>query len=88
MSVFAGLAVYAERSGVARDPLVWLAPETMTRFLLACTKLEGSSIQTYRAILLRIREALLWLEYGQRPTPRMSARRQRATPYTPPELAR
>ncbi|MFI1101044.1 hypothetical protein [Streptomyces melanogenes] len=88
MLVLSALAVFAERAGIARDPLAWLAPETMTRFLLAQTALKGSSVQTYRAILLRIREALLWLEYGQRPTPRMSATRQRPTPYTPPELAR
>ncbi|MGX7763424.1 hypothetical protein ACWQ06_32760 [Streptomyces angustmyceticus] len=88
MLVLSGLAVYAERVGIARDPLLWLAPETMTRFLLARTNLEGNSVQTYRSILLRIREALLWLEYGQQPTPRMSAKCQRAAPYTPPELAR
>ncbi|WEB42127.1 hypothetical protein MOV08_24630 [Streptomyces yunnanensis] len=88
MPVLSGLAVYAERVGIARDPLAWLAPETMTRFLLALSNLEGNSVQTYRSILLRIREALLWLEYGQQPTPRMSAKSQRATPYTPPELAR
>ncbi|PPA41771.1 hypothetical protein BF14_019980 [Streptomyces griseus] len=88
MLALSGLAMYAERVGIARDPLVWLTPEVMTRYLLARTKLEGSSIQTYRSILLRIREALLWLEYGQQPTPRMSAKRQRAAPYTPPELAR
>ncbi|WP_327379936.1 MULTISPECIES: hypothetical protein [unclassified Streptomyces] len=88
MLALSGLAMYAERVGIARDPLAWLAPEVMTRYLLARTKLEGSSVQTYRSILLRIREALLWLEYGQQPTPRMSAKRQRAAPYTPPELAR
>ncbi|MFB6692986.1 hypothetical protein ACFCX3_20910 [Streptomyces virginiae] len=88
MLVLSALAVYAERAGVARDPLTWLAPEVMTRFLLTRKGLKGSSVQTYRSILLRIREALLWLEYGQQPTPRMSASRERAAPYTPPELAR
>ncbi|MCX5297941.1 hypothetical protein OG898_15845 [Streptomyces sp. NBC_00193] len=88
MLVLSGLAVYAERAGVARDPLAWLAPEVMTRFLLAHKGLKGSSVQTYRSILLRVREALLWLEYGQQPTHRMSASRERAAPYTPPELTR
>lgn len=88
MLVLSRLAMYAERAGVPRDPLAWLTPEIITRFLLAAPGLEGSSIQTYRSILLRIREALLWLEYGQQPTPRMSAKRQPADPYTPPELAR
>lgn len=88
MLALSGLAVHAERTGVARDPLAWLAPDVITRYLLALTKLKGSSVQTYRSILLRIRETLLWLEYGQQPTPRMSAKPQRAAPYTPPDLAR
>jgi integrase len=88
MLVLSGLATFAERTGLARDPLVWLSPETITRYLLTRPALRGSTLQTYRSILLRVREALLWLESGQQPTPKMHAARQRAAPYTPPELAR
>lgn len=61
MLVLSGLATFAERAGIARDPLVWLSPETITRYLLARPALRGSTLQTYRSILLRVREALLWL---------------------------
>ncbi|AJT66526.3 hypothetical protein T261_4889 [Streptomyces lydicus] len=88
MLVLSGLAMFAERVGLARDPLVWLAPETITRYLLTRPALRGSTLQTYRCALLRVREALLWLQSGQQATPKMRASRQRPVPYTPPELAR
>lgn len=88
MLVLSGLATFAERVGVARDPMAWLAPETITRYLLTRPALQGSTLQTYRSILLRVREALLWLEHGQQVTPKMRASRQRPAPYTPPELTR
>lgn len=88
MLVLSGIATFAERVGLARDPMVWLTPETITRYLLARPSLRGSTIQTYRSILLRVREALLWLDSGRKPTPKMRASRQRPAPYTPPELAR
>lgn len=88
MLVLSGLATFAERVGLPRDPLVWLAPETITRYLLTRPALRGSTLQTYRSILLRVREALLWLEHGQQSAPKMRAARQRAAPYTPPEMAR
>jgi integrase len=88
MLVLSGLATFAERAGLARDPLTWLAPETITRYLVTRPGLRGSTLQTYRSILLRVREALLWLETGQQPAPKLRASRQRPAPYTPPELAR
>ncbi|MFD3421288.1 hypothetical protein [Streptomyces decoyicus] len=88
MLALSGIATFAERAGLPRDPLVWLAPGTITRYLLTRPALKGSTLQTYRCILLRVREALLWLQGGQQPTPKMHAARQRAAPYTPAELAR
>ncbi|MEV6568400.1 hypothetical protein [Streptomyces kronopolitis] len=88
MLVLSGLATFAERVGLARDPLVWLAPETITRYLLTRPTLRGSTLQTYRCVLLRVREALLWLQSGQQSKLKMRASRQRPAPYTPPELAR
>ncbi|MEU3712718.1 hypothetical protein [Streptomyces catenulae] len=87
MLVLSGLAAFAERAGLKRDPLVWLASETITRYLLAHPSLRGGTLQMYRSIFLRVREALLWLQSGQQAAPKMQIAR-RSAPYTPPELAR
>lgn len=88
MLVIGRLAVYSERHATARDPLLWLQQETADRFLIAQTGLKPSTIQTYRAVINRVREALLWLEQRQPLAVKMRARKTRQQPYTPAELAR
>lgn len=44
MLVLSGLATFAERAGLARDPLTWLAPETITRYLVICTAVAGEPV--------------------------------------------
>ncbi|MGP3967409.1 hypothetical protein [Streptomyces sp. 6N223] len=83
------LAVWADGSGLPRDPAVWLRTETIDRFVLSgCADKEGSTAQTYATWLRRTREALVWVERGEAPHVRLSSSRDPHPPYERGELAR
>lgn len=88
LRVVAMLAVSAERAGVPRDPAVWLDQATITRCLLTDTSLAPGTIQTYAALLARVRETLVWVERGEAARPHLRADRSRAEPYSTSDLTR
>jgi integrase len=87
MQVLGALAVFAEQQGLERDPLVWLRPDVVNRFIIRLPR-QQSTVQTYRSIINRVREAVLWLEQRQPPDLKLRARKTRPQPYSPTELAR
>ncbi|MGO4459638.1 hypothetical protein AB4039_20420 [Streptomyces sp. M-16] len=89
LHVVGRLAVWADRSGLPRDPGTWLRTETIDAFILAgCTAVEDSTLLTYRTWLRRAREALVWVQRGEAPPARLSSPRTPQPPYGPGELAR
>lgn len=83
------IAVWADRTGLPRDPGLWLRTETIDGFiLLGLAGQEGSSRQTFRTWLRRTREALVWVQRGEAPPVRIAASRLPQPPYEPGELAR
>ncbi|MFJ1797167.1 hypothetical protein [Kitasatospora griseola] len=87
LRVVAALAMSAERAGLPRDPAVWLDRSTITRYLLS-SGLMPSSIQKYASVLARVHEALVWVERGEEPRPRLRADRSRTAPYSVSELTK
>ncbi|MFJ5803793.1 hypothetical protein [Streptomyces decoyicus] len=83
------LAVWADRSGLPREPDVWLRTETIDAFVLSgCVGMDGSTVQTLRARARRVREALVWVQRGEAPPVRLSSPRDPHPPYESGELAR
>ncbi|MFB6502458.1 hypothetical protein ACFYXP_04110 [Streptomyces sp. NPDC002466] len=88
LGVMATLAISAERSGVTRDPAIWLEQANITRCLLTNTGIAPNSTQTYASILARVRETLVWVERGEAARPHLSGDRSRAMPYSTSDLTR
>lgn len=88
LHVTAGLALWAETTGLERDPDAWLRNEVIDAFVLSrAGDIETSSVRTYRTWLLRVRDALAWSERGEAAPVRMHADTSPHQPYTRPELA-
>lgn len=88
LHVTSSLALWAEASGLEREPATWLRNETIDAFVLSRSRtLRASSIRTYRTWLLRVRSALAWSERGEAAPVRLKATPEPYQPYTPVELA-
>ncbi|MFD7018522.1 hypothetical protein [Streptomyces sp. NPDC059928] len=82
------LALWAEATGLERDPDVWLRNDVIDAFVLSrAGDIEASSVRTYRTWLLRVRDALAWSERGEAAPVRMHAAASPHQPYTAGELA-
>jgi integrase len=89
LHVVGRLAVWADGGGLPRDPGVWLRTETIDAFVLSgCAGKDGSTVQTYRSWLRRVREALVWVQRGEAPPARLSSPRNPQPPYESAELSR
>lgn len=89
LHVVGRLAVWADRSGLPRDPGVWMRTETIDAFVVSgCAGMDGSTVQTYRSWLRRVREALVWVQRGEAPPVRLSSPRGPQPPYEQGELRR
>ncbi|MFD7539895.1 hypothetical protein [Streptomyces sp. NPDC059819] len=89
LHVVGRLAVWTDSGGLPRDPGVWLRTETIDAFVLSgCAGLDGSTVQTYRSWLRRVREALVWVERGEAPPARLSSPRDPQPPYEHGGLSR
>ncbi|MFK4270446.1 hypothetical protein [Streptomyces milbemycinicus] len=88
LHVTAALALWAETTGVEREPDAWLRNEVIDAFVLSrAGDIEASSVRTYRTWLLRVRDALAWSERGEAAPARLHATAQSHQPYTSGELA-
>ncbi|WP_059007001.1 hypothetical protein [Streptomyces specialis] len=88
LHVTASLALWAEATGVERDPDAWLRNENIDAFVLSRVgKIEASSVRTYRTWLLRVRDALAWTERGEATPARLHAEPQPQRPYDRGEVA-
>ncbi|GAB2710485.1 hypothetical protein [Kitasatospora kifunensis] len=84
----AGLALWAEASGLPRDPDTWLRGEVIDAFVLSRAGiLAPTSVQTYRTWLRRVRDALAWTDRGEPVPPKLHAPANPHTPYSGEELA-
>ncbi|MFE7561902.1 hypothetical protein [Kitasatospora sp. NPDC057500] len=84
----AGLALWAEESGLPRDPDTWLRGEVIDAFVLSrAAVLAPTSVQTYRAWLRRVRDALAWTDRGEPVPPKLHAPANPHEPYSSDELA-
>ncbi|MFJ3254765.1 hypothetical protein ACIPK9_18125 [Streptomyces sp. NPDC086771] len=89
LHVIGRIAVWADRSGLPRDPGTWLRTETIDAFILSgCVAVKDSTVLTYRTWLRRAREALVWVQRGEAPPARLSSPRTPQPPYGTGELAR
>jgi integrase len=83
MHALARLAAWADAGGLPPEPDVWLRTETIDAFVLA--RVPRSAV-TYRSMLRRLREALVWVRRGEAPPVRMSAPTPRLAPYDIAEM--
>ena len=82
------LALWAEASGLEREPDGWLRNEVIDAFVLSLIGQVGAStIRTYRTWLLRVRDALAFAERGESAPARLHAPPNPHQPYSPAELA-
>ncbi|MFJ2111347.1 hypothetical protein ACIOEX_05410 [Streptomyces sp. NPDC087850] len=89
LHVVGRLAVWAESTGLPRDPGLWMRTETIDAFILRGLKgRPGSTAQTFRTWLRRTREALVWVQRGEAPPIRIAADRRPQPPYELGELNR
>ncbi|NDK29102.1 hypothetical protein FSY75_32575 [Streptomyces sp. TR1341] len=89
LHVIGRIAVWADRSGLPRDPATWLQMETIDAFILSgCGATKDSTVLTYKTWLRRARNALLWVQQGEAPSVRLSSSRTPQPPYEPYEVAR
>ncbi|QKV92953.1 hypothetical protein HUT19_15285 [Streptomyces sp. NA02950] len=89
LHVVGRLAVWADGCGFPPDPDVWMRTETIDAFVLAgCPGMDGSTVQTYRSWLRRVREALVWVQRGEAPPARLSSPRNPQPPYESGEVSR
>ncbi|MFD8478863.1 hypothetical protein [Kitasatospora sp. NPDC059673] len=84
----AGLALWAEASGLPRDPDAWLRGEVIDAFVLSrAGEVAPTAVQTYRTWLRRVRDALAWSDRGEPVPPRLHAPANPHEPYDKAELA-
>ncbi|MFD5086436.1 hypothetical protein ACFWOG_27840 [Kitasatospora sp. NPDC058406] len=84
----AGLALWAEETGLPRDPDTWLRGEVIDAFVLSrAGVLAPTSVQTYRTWLRRVRDALAWTDRGEPVPPKLHAPANPHKPYSSDELA-
>ncbi|MCX5211155.1 hypothetical protein OG689_41945 [Kitasatospora sp. NBC_00240] len=84
----AGLALWAEASGLPRDPDLWLRGEVIDAFVLSRVgSLTPNSVKTYRSWLRRVRDALAWADRGEPVPPKLHAPANPHDPYSKDELA-
>ena len=89
LHVVGRLAMWAESCGMPRDPGMWLRTESIDAFVLSgAGDVCGSTVQTYRSWLRRVREALVWVQRGEAPPARMSSPRSPQPPYVEGDLSR
>ncbi|MFI5868272.1 hypothetical protein [Streptomyces sp. NPDC051546] len=81
------LALWAEATGLERDPSTWLRNEVIDAFVLSRADIKGSSVRTYRTWLLRVRDVLAWSERGEAAPARLHAESNPHQPYSAAELA-
>lgn len=85
------VAVFAEESGLPDDPAVWLLTENIDRFIVSRYRdrhFGPASAETYRTYLRRMREAMVWVDRGEAPSPRLHVPRDPSAPYAGAELAK
>ncbi|WP_327129409.1 hypothetical protein [Streptomyces sp. NBC_01727] len=88
LHVTASLALWAERTGLGREPDLWLRNENIDAFVLSrAGDIGPSSVRTYRTWLLRVRDAIAWSERGEPSPARLHAEPHPHHPYTEAELA-
>jgi hypothetical protein len=88
LHVTASLALWAESTGLEREPDAWLRNENIDAFVLSrAGDIGASSVRTYRTWLLRVRDALAWSERGEAAPARLHAQPQPQQPYARAELA-
>ncbi|ANH95424.1 hypothetical protein A8713_12990 [Streptomyces sp. SAT1] len=82
------IAVWADRSGLPRDPGTWLSFKTIDAFILSGGgAAKDSTMLTCRTWLWRARAALVWVQRGEAPPARLSSPRTLQPPYDAAELA-
>jgi hypothetical protein len=87
LHVTASLALWAERTGLEREPDSWLRNENIDAFVLSrAGEIEAASVRTYRTWLLRVRDALAWSERGEAAPARLHAEPHPQQPYSQGEL--
>ncbi|WP_425834056.1 hypothetical protein [Streptomyces fractus] len=83
------LALWAEATGLEREPDTWLRNEAIDAFVLSLLgEVGASTVRTYRTWLLRVRDALAFSERGEAAPARLHALPNPHQPYTRDELAR
>ena len=88
--VTAGFAAYADEAGLPEDLGVWLRTENIDRFVVSRYRdwhFGPRTAETYRTYLRRMREALVWVDRGEAPSPRLRMPRDPSEPYSGPQLA-
>jgi len=82
------LALWAEASGLEREPNGWLRNEVIDAFVLSLIgEVSTSTVRTYRTWLLRVRDALAFSERGEAAPARLHAPPNPHQPYSRAELA-
>ncbi|MGW8767775.1 hypothetical protein ACWGN5_35415 [Streptomyces sp. NPDC055815] len=88
LHVVGRLALWAEAAGIERTADAWLRNEVIDAFVLSrAGDIAASSVRTYRTWLLRVRDALAWIERGEAPPARMHAEASPHQTYSTAELA-
>ncbi len=84
------VAQFADEAGLPPDPGTWLRNENIDRFTIsrcADRHFGPSTALTYRTYLRRMREALVWVDRGEAPSPKLHVSDEPSAPYKLPELA-
>ncbi|MET7300370.1 hypothetical protein [Embleya sp. NPDC005575] len=88
MHALARLASWADAGGIPPEPDLWLRTETIDAFVLAgCASRSPRSAVTYRSMLRRLRDALVWVRRGEAPPVRMAVPTPRIAPYDIGEMS-
>ncbi|GAB2835769.1 hypothetical protein [Streptomyces daliensis] len=88
LHVTASLALWAEESGLEREPDCWLRNETIDAYVLSrAGELGSTSVMTYRTWLLRVRDALAWSHRGEAAPAHLHGQACPHPPYSGAELA-
>ncbi|MFJ7910060.1 hypothetical protein [Kitasatospora sp. NPDC096204] len=87
LHVTSALALWAEASGLPRDPDTWLRGEVIDAYVLSrAGSVAPTTVQTYRTWLRRVRDALAWTDRGEPVPPRLHAPANPQEPYSAQEL--
>lgn len=84
------IAVFADEAGLPADPAEWLRTENIDRFIISQYRdrhFGPRTAETYRTYLRRMREAMVWVDRGEAPSPRLRTPRDPSAPYDRGELA-